>query len=155
MKKTWKECLYDLVFWIPSIFSLVGLFCIILHVTFDLLDKPLDGIWANVSFYSFWIFGALCILLFPFGEIRSYTKETFLRNKIRYLLFADSSNIVYMFFLFLSIITSFFYEELEKMLGIENTITIVILSGIATMGISSKLSKYCQKKIVHVETDKK
>ena len=156
MKKTWKELLYDFGMWflmVPAVLSIcsLGIVIFLFIVSFSI---PLNETWAYVLSCSFFINGILVILLFPiYAPITNYDKETFLRNKFRYVLFSDSwAN--FMFFLILTaIVTAIFSEELKKMTEPEMMETIIILGGIAIAAISWMLSKYCKKKIVHIDTD--
>ena len=156
MKKTWKELLYDFGMWflmVPAVLSIcsLGIVIFLFIVSFSI---PLNETWAYVLSCSFFINGVLVILLFPiYAPITNYDKETFLRNKFRYVLFSDSwAN--FMFFLILTAtVTAIFSEELKKMTEPEMMETIIILGGIAIAAISWMLSKYCKKKIVYIDTD--
>jgi len=158
MKKTWKELLYDLGLWflmVPAVLSIcsLGIVILLFIVSFSI---PLNETWAYVLTVSFFINGALVILLFPiYAPITNYDKETFLRNKFRYVLFSDSWANFMGFLILAAIVTAIFSEELEKMSETEMMEGIIILAGIAIGVISCMLSKYCQKKIVHIETNEK
>ena len=156
MKKTWKELWYDFGRWfliVPAVLSICSLWIVIL---FFIVSLPLNETWAYALIDSFFINGGLVILLFPICmPISNYDKETFLRNKFRYLLFSDSWANFIGFLILAAIVTAIFSEELEKMTETEMMDGIIILAGIAIGAISCMLSKYCKKKIVHIETDKK
>ena len=158
MKKTWKERLYDFCTWflmIPAVLSLcsLGIWIVFLFcgVSFSI---SLNETWMDVLFNSFCINGVLLILLSPiFEPITSCDKETFLRNKVRYVLFSDSWQNFISFLILAGIVSIIFSEEIEKMSETEMMKKIIILGGIAIGAISCMLSKYCKKKIVHIEND--
>ena len=156
MKKTWKELWYDFGQWflmVPAVLSICSLGIVSLICAFSI---PVNGTWASVLIYSFFINGGLAILFFPiYAPITNYDKETFLRNNFRYVLFSDSWANFMGFLILAAIVTAIFSEELEKMTEPEMMEGIIILAGIAIGAISCMLSKYCQKKIVHIETGEK
>ena len=160
MKKPWKERLHDFCFWllmVPSVLSLcsLGIWIVFLFcgISFSI---SLNETWMNVLFSSFWMNAALAILLSPVcAPITSYDKETFLRNKVRYVLFSDSWTNYISFIILAAIVMAIFSEELKKMSEAEMMEAIIIPGVIAIMAISCMLSKYCQKKIVHIEKNEK
>ena len=168
MKKTWKERLYDVSCssfaekHIPQLLIGLSLVCMIAWL-------PVCMISAIFLFDCQLLVTILCILAVVlliggmgvgdlFDVVKTYNKETFLRNKIRNILLADQSLVTYISILSLMIVVNFVaaivFKDNDRLFRV-TTLGASIPVGFLALGISKLISNNFKKKIAHIEMDKK
>lgn len=161
MKKTWKESLYDfcywcIKFWIPVIPMVLSIFGFVLPF---FIYEQINEIWLTVIVCASQALLVLtCILAAGCAFVIEYNKETFLHNKVRYLIFAREGVTVFLAIMvsaiFVTKIDSFFSEELAYVVILLGWRLLCIpIIGFASVEIGGMISECAKKKVCYIEPD--